>query len=235
MMAGQADPDTSSTKKPRSAYAFTFKKCIVPTVFLTYGIIGYESDAMKIVNQEVQEESQENIDEKVSIDDFLQYAPALAVYSLNAMGIEGKFQLGDELKINAISLLIMGTVVTSMKYSFKVVRPDNSTENSFPSGHTAMAFANAEFLFQEYRDQNTWLAASGYAVAAFVGGFRISNNRHWVTDVVSGAGIGILSTKAAYWIYDSHLIRKSESVKHHAMAAPYYNSNSKGLTVSLVF
>ena len=27
------------------------------------------------------------------------------------------------------------------------------------------------------------------------------NNRHWLTDVAAGAGIGILSTKIAYWLY----------------------------------
>jgi hypothetical protein len=69
-----------------------------------------------------------------------------------------------------------------------------------PSGHTATAFAGAEFLgknikmFQfgtEFQD----------VVATGTGFFRMYNDRHWLTDVAAGAGIGILCTKTAYWLY----------------------------------
>ena len=37
-----------------------------------------------------------------------------------------------------------------------------------------------------------WYAVGGYAVATFTGVMRVLNNRHWISDVLSGAGIGIL-------------------------------------------
>ena len=101
----------------------------------------------------------------------------------------------------------MGSSVYALKNITKIERPDGSSNNSFPSGHTATAFAGAEFLWQEYKDVNIWYGITGYAVATGTGIFRIYNARHWLSDVVMGAGIGILTTKIAYWIFpyiDNH-------------------------------
>ena len=67
--------------------------------------------------------------------------------------------------------------------------------------HTATAFMGAEFLYQEYKDISIWYGITGYVVATGTGLFRMYNNRHWLTDVATGAGIGILSTKIAYWVH----------------------------------
>lgn len=42
----------------------------------------------------------------------------------------------------------MATSVNTIKYTAQVDRPDKSARNSFPSGHTAVAFMGAEFLWQ---------------------------------------------------------------------------------------
>jgi membrane-associated phospholipid phosphatase len=80
-------------------------------------------------------------------------------------------------------------------------RPDRADNYSFPSGHTASAFAAAEFLNQEYRDVSPCIGYAGYTVATAKGVLCLYNNRHWVSDVVAGAGLGIASTKVAYLIY----------------------------------
>jgi membrane-associated phospholipid phosphatase len=41
----------------------------------------------------------------------------------------------------------------------------------------------------------------GYGIAAATGGLRMLKNKHWLSDVVAGAGVGILSTEVAYTIY----------------------------------
>ena len=157
---------------------FNYSGLIIPTVLIGYGVIGLESDRLKIWNSEIQEELDEKIDKKLPIDDFTQYAPALSVYALDAMGIEGKNNFRDKTTILATSILIMATTVTTLKRTTKINRPDGSSNNSFPSGHTATAFMGAEFLWQEYKDVSIWYGVAGYVIASGTGFFRMYNNKH---------------------------------------------------------
>nr|WP_225738090.1 phosphatase PAP2 family protein [Flavobacterium sp. PL002] len=217
---------------------FSYKQLIVPVALMSYGLIGIESDYIKGVNSEISEEVVENIDRKISIDDFSQYAPAAAVYGLNAMGIKGKHNLKDRSIILGSSFLLMSATVLILKSSTKIERPDGSSKNSFPSGHTATAFAGAEFLWQEYKDVSIWYGISGYIVASGTGIFRIYNDRHWLTDVAMGAGIGILSTKIAYWTFPL-LNKKNKNPEINAatinnnttMVVPFYNGKQGGLSM----
>ena len=211
--------------------SFSYKQLIIPVTLCTYGVIAIESDYLKSLNSEIREEVKEHIDEKLTIDDFSQYTPLLAVYGLNALGIQGKNNLRDRSIIMGTSYLLMSASVMSLKKITSVERPDGTSNNSFPSGHTATAFAGAEFLWQEYKDVNIWYGISGYVVATGTGLFRMYNNRHWLSDVIMGAGIGILSTKIAYWMYpfvDKHIFR-SKKDNTSAMVAPFYNGKQAGL------
>jgi membrane-associated phospholipid phosphatase len=218
---------------------FNYKQLIIPSVLIGYGFIGLNSDQLKSFNSEIQEEVTENIDRKFTIDDVMQYAPAASVYALNACGVEGKNNLKDRSIILASSYLMMSVTVLALKDITKEERPDGSSNNSFPSGHTATAFAGAEFLWQEYKDKSIWYGISGYIVAAGTGVFRIVNNRHWLTDVAAGAGIGILSTKAAYWIYPyvnrKLFSNKAKENKVSSMVLPYYNGKQLGCGLVMQF
>lgn len=210
---------------------FNYKQLIVPGVLISYGFIGLESEQLKGYNAEIKEEVNEDIDHKISIDDFSQWVPAVSVYGLNAFGVKGKNNLKDRSIILASSYLMMSASVFALKSITKVERPDGSSNNSFPSGHTATAFAGAEFMYQEYKDQSIWYGVAGYAVATATGMFRMYNDRHWLTDVVAGAGIGILSTKAAYWIYpylQNKVFKSSKENKTTSMIMPYYNGKELG-------
>ena len=126
--------------------------------------------------------------------------------------------------------------VTGLKGLTKIERPDGSANNSFPSGHTATAFSGAEFLWQEYKDVNIWYGISGYAVAAGTGFFRIYNGRHWLSDVAMGAGIGIMSTKIAYWTFpyvQKHFFKSRKDVG--AIITPFYNGKQVCLGMVVQF
>ena len=223
--------DTDTIPQNDSTHKFKFKQLIIPSVLIGYGVIGIESDQLKLFNTQIKEEINEDIDEKITIDDFAQYAPALSVYGLNAFGIKGKHNLKDRTIILGTSYLLMSASVLSLKSITKVERPDGSAFNSFPSGHTATAFAGAEFLWQEYKDVSILYGISGYIIATGTGAFRIYNDRHWLTDVLAGAGIGILSTKIAYWInpWIQEKIFKSKEKNSISAIAPFYNGKQLGI------
>jgi hypothetical protein len=229
--------DSTAVKDTVHNLKFNYKQLIIPSVLIGYGFIGLESDQLKGFNTEIRDEVKEDIDNKITIDDFSQYAPAASVYALNAMGIKGKNNLKDRSIILATSYLMMSTTVFALKKITKVERPDGTTNNSFPSGHTANAFAGAEFLWQEYKDQSIWYGISGYIVATGTGLFRMYNNRHWLTDVAAGAGIGILSTKAAYWLfpYVKNTIFPSKENKVTSMITPFYNGKQMGAGMVVQF
>lgn len=215
---------------------FSTKQLIIPAVLMTYGIVAIESDYLKLINIKLRDDMRKNIDRRITIDDFSQYAPMISVYVLNNVGVPGKNNLKDRSIILATSYVMMSTTCLVLKTSTKVERPDGSANNSFPSGHTATAFAGAEFLWQEYKDVNVWYGISGYAVATATGLFRIYNERHWLSDVAMGAGIGILTTKAAYWMYPylkKHLFTKQTNTT--SMIAPFYNGKQTGLGFVMQF
>ena len=215
---------------------FNYKSLIIPTTLIAYGVVGIESDGLKLFNAQIKEEITENIDDKFSIDDISQYVPFLSVYGLNAMGNKGRNNFKDRTIILGTAYLIMGTTVYGMKKLTHLQRPDGSGNTSFPSGHTATAFMGAEFLYQEYKDVSIWYGISGYVVAMGTGFFRMYNNRHWFTDVVTGAGIGILSTKIAYWIYPfikEKIFKGKETM--NGIVIPFYNGKEYGLGISMSF
>ena len=150
---------------------------------------------------------------KTSIDDYTQYfGPALTL-GLKLGGVEGRSDWQRFLVSSAMSYGIMAALVNGIKYTASEMRPDGSTANSWPSGHTATSFVGATILHKEYGlTRSPWYSVAGYGVATATGVMRVLNNRHWVSDVLSGAGIGIFSGELAYALSDliyknRHLLR----------------------------
>lgn len=135
------------------------------------------------------------------LDDYMQFAPHAAVFGLDWLGVKSKHNFGDKVGLMTTGFVVMIGAVNALKYTTDQIRPDNSSANSFPSGHTATAFLGAAILAEEYKDQSILYSIGGYSIATATGVFRILNNRHWASDVLVGAGIGILSAKAAYVVY----------------------------------
>lgn len=139
----------------------------------------------------------------VGWDDYTQVLPLALTWGMRIGGVEGRSSNHWEaLSAHATSYaLTMGTVYAG-KYITKRSRPDGSNQLSFPSGHTAFAFAGATILDAEYGARYPWLSAAGYGVATLTGLGRVLNNRHWATDVVAGAGVGIAATYVGYLLND---------------------------------
>lgn len=142
------------------------------------------------------------------VDDWLQYAPVASLFAARLCGVAGAHGFGQQVWRSALSYTLVFAVTQPAKYGLVKLRPDGSAHNSFPSGHTATAFAGAELLRQEYGARLPWLCVAGYAVATLTGVLRIYNNRHWLGDVVAGAGVGVLSVQLSYRLTDWFLARR---------------------------
>ena len=142
-------------------------------------------------------------DFKTGIDDYTQFFGPAMVVGLKLGGYEGRSDWPRLLASAGMSYAIMAGFVNGIKYSAKEMRPDGSTANSWPSGHTATAFVGASLLHKEYGlTRSPWWSVAGYGVATATGVMRVLNNRHWISDVMSGAGIGIMSTELGYALCD---------------------------------
>lgn len=217
---------------------FNYKQLIIPTIFISYGALGFANGQVNQWNEDIQQEVISKNHGTTNIDDVMTFVPAASVYALNIAGIKGKNSLKNETIILVTSLAITTATVYTLKYTTNEMRPDVSSNDSFPSGHTAIAFAGAEFLYQEYKDKSIWYGIGGYAIATTTGLLRVYNNRHWFSDVVAGAGIGILSTKIAYWInpfINEKILHTKEYNNSTTFISPFYTGKELGVSFIRTF
>lgn len=212
--AGLKIPDWYSGKlEKQGLHSLNASSVLIPAAGITYGVLALYKGPFKTLNISTRNELME--DHRLihtQVDNYLQYAPAAAVTGLNIAGVHGKHSFIDELCVYAISNVIMGITVEGTKHFSHELRPDGSDYYSFPSGHTATAFAAAEWLRNEYWQHSPWIGIAGYAAATATGVLRVYNNRHWISDVIAGAGFGFLSTRIAYelnpWV-EKHILHQN--------------------------
>ena len=231
----------SQTKKQDTLHRhkdidFNYKALIIPASLIGYGALSLYSDKLTTLDISIRNSINSDNEKTFPLDEGTQSLAFLSVYGLNLFGVKGKNNFKDRSIVLATAYLIMGSSVTVLKKATHRQRPNQTGYTSFPSGHTATAFMGAEFLYQEYKDVSIWYGISGYLVATGTGFLRIYNNRHWFTDVVTGAGIGILSTKIAYWVHPfvkKNLFKDKKEINE--LVIPFYNGKEYGLGLSMSF
>ena len=188
-------------------YKFMDDMTFVGIPLFVAGLAIKSDKAMFRVNQKAEAGGKKNTqlltDFKTGIDDYTQFFGPAMVVGLKLGGYEGRSDWPRLLASAGMSYALMAGFVNGIKYTAKEMRPDGSTANSWPSGHTATAFVGATLLHKEYGlTRSPWWSVAGYGVATATGVMRVLNNRHWVSDVMSGAGIGILSGELGYALCD---------------------------------
>lgn len=206
------------------------KALFVPVLFTTAGLYSMTNNKL-LSRYEIYEERNEWFPSfRHHVDDFLQYAPIVAVYGLNALGVQGKNNFGNRTAILIKSEALVALLTYSLKHITGVPRPDTGEPTSFPSGHTAQAFAAATFMAKEYGEKSIWYSVGAYSVATSIGVLRMMNNRHWVSDVLVGAGVGIFSTNIAYLTH-RYKWSKKRNTADRAMIVPSYDGQVGMLSV----
>ena len=203
---------------------------IIPAAMITYGFIALESKPLIQLDQNIKQTIwDKNPHKTTGIDDYTGFVPIVAVYALNMAGVKGKHNFVDRTLLLGLSYALAGAIVTPVKHLTHKFRPDGSNRLSFPSGHTSQAFLSAEFLRMEYKDVSPWYGVAGYTVAAATGCLRMYNNKHWMSDVIAGAGVGILSVQFVYWVYPKLKQNFTRNKNGTAMIVPYYRDKEGGL------
>ncbi len=227
---------TAATKEKMPVIDYKFKptQLILPLSLITVGSIGIAIDGMEDFHLLNRTDSTKH---SYKIDDYLEWGMLGWVFVCGAMG-KGKHSFVDQLFLVALAEGINGGAVQGLKKVIDHERPYGG-RYSFPSGHTSNAFLGAHVAFKEFKDSRPVLAYSGYAIAAFVAGSRVYKNRHWIADVVAGAGIGILSVELSYLIYFPIRNAIARSVNKKAtdrlVISPMLNDQGGGIYFSLRF
>ncbi len=189
---GQKTDTLQLVEKPK----FETKKLYVPVGLMATGILSEGN-----INTQIKDWRNNNHPNfNNHADDYLQFAPHVAVYAMEFAGMKPKTDLKNQIAIHIKGELLTLGMTYILKKLVNNTRPDR-TSMSFPSGHTANAFAGATILSMEYQENYHWVPCVAYGTASLVGGMRILNNRHYLSDVLFGAGLGILSMKLAYWTH----------------------------------
>ncbi|KQC33586.1 hypothetical protein AAU57_09845 [Nonlabens sp. YIK11] len=191
----QKDSIIDSTKTEIQLTGF-----IAPAALIAIGMYGLHNEPFKKwdvdLNNSLSKEGQQT-----SIDDYIYLVPGIAVYGLDLMGVEPKNNVLDRSLQLGASLGLMYVGVKTMKRTIGRKRPDGLGNSAFPSGHTAFAFVLAEFAHQELGHISYWYSIGAYSIATTTAYLRLYNNKHWFTDVIAGAGIGMFLTKLVYYAY----------------------------------
>lgn len=88
-------------------------------------------------------------------------------------------------------------------------KKESNSFTGFPSGHTALAFAAATVYAMEYQDRPI-VPIISYGVASLIGLSRVTENKHWPTDVLVGAALGHLSGRLVVNNYHKYARLKSQ-------------------------
>ena len=166
-------------------------------------------------------------------DDYLQWVPLAAGIGMHIGGMRSRYAPLDDMLASLNSIALMYGVGAAMKYGIGEPRPYNDSQhNSFPSGHTARAFRSAEMLRMQY---GNWWGMGGYAVAATVAYLRLRSGKHWLNDVVGGAGLGILCARAGYWLVplEKRWFGWENRTQVMIGAVPYYDPANRAFGASM--
>ncbi len=225
-VSAQKDSTISIPKKT------LLKKSIAPLSLITAGILLSDSSFEKSLNTTTR--NWVGNDFKTSIDDYTRYAPVATMYIADLAGVQSKNHWFDQTKNMALSMLITDLITKAIKRGVYKIRPDRSNDNAFPSGHTSVAFASGAVAYEEFKHSNPVLAYSSYGFASITGGLRMANDKHWVSDVLVGAGLGILVTKIVY--HFDYLFKWNPFLKSkNSVLVPNYSEGTVGLYFSKRF
>ena len=114
---------------------------------------------------------------------------------------ESKKEMLQKLDYTASALVANGVTTIVLKELIGRERPNGAGYSSMPSGHTSHSFAVAAVANELYGRE---IGIAGYLLAGLVGVSRINDNKHYLTDVLIGAGLGTIIGRGFAKTYDKY-------------------------------
>ncbi|WP_180754657.1 MULTISPECIES: phosphatase PAP2 family protein [unclassified Hymenobacter] len=228
-------------QRVRPATWVVLRGLVVPAALIAAGALTTEHVEVINSDEAVREESREHLRwVRTNLDDQLRHAPAYTTLGLSLLGVKGEHNSLNQAVLFALTYTLNNTITSNLKRITRVERPQGNSFESFPSQHTSAAFSAARFLDKEYGAQSIWYRVGGYTVATGVAGLRVAKDNHWLSDVVAGAGVGMLSTEIVYRVYPllqratRRVIGPTSRFGHHAVLLPSYANGATGATLVMV-
>lgn len=230
-ITGSAQNDTLAV--PTVPKKSLLRQAIVPIGLITSGILISNSTFEKSLQKDIR--NGVGNDFSTTVDDYILFVPVVQMYAADALGVKAKNHWFDQSKNLALAVLVNDVITITLKKNIHKTRPnDDPYADAFPSGHTSYAFTMATVLYEEFKDTSPILAYSGYAFATTTGALRMANNKHWLSDVLAGAGLGILVTKVIY-AFDPIIKWNPFKKTKNVTLLPQMGSNQKGMYLCIYF
>lgn len=210
-----------------------FKKEIVPLSLIVAGLyVNYAGGSLGKV--QLQDNIQRGLNFDTRAEDLLQFGPLGVLGFADMIGLKTASNFKRQVKDVALIMVANYIVIKTIKLTTNETRP-NGSSHAFPSGHTSNAFALAGILRHELKGSHPLLSYSGYLFATTTGAFRVLNNKHWVSDVLAGAGIGMLVTDVFYKIQGNHTTTHKKEKKVTSIFVPTFKEKTVGISGILYF
>jgi len=224
------DPINAPVQKRPFLKSKGFRATILPVVFIGYGLSTIKDNGIYSSYDLNQDLRRKYPNFQTSVDDYLIFAPFVELAMAYGLQVKGNHDF-----LNTGLLILKAEAINAaLVFGFKSItnqeRPDGSNNYSLPSGHTANAFLAASIIHNELRHRSQWYGIGAYTIATSVGALRMLNNKHWQSDVFTGAGVGILSAHLAYL---SHRNRWGTKPAISMYPTYIYGAPGMGLVVDL--
>lgn len=174
-------------------------------------------------------------DEKKGVVDIVQYTPMLLPWIMKGIGEPTRSGWGRMATSHAIGGALMVGTVSLIKEQKNALRPDGTDFRSFPSGHSAWAFMGATMVSRELGWRSPLYTFGAYTVATGVAMQRVMSRRHLPSDVIAGAGIGILTTQVGYFVGDLIFGNRQLENSSNDISSSFTNTPAVSLEIGAYF